>query len=140
MNKQIIIQLILVLLTLNATSQTVSTSKDSTTLPNEQLKKAINIIEVAKVQKKELYVVKEKVLQMDSLIATKDSLIFQLKKKSSYQDSVIKGYVSVVGNFKKSLENANEAFEIQKGVLKEEKKKKWIALILGVALGKFLIK
>lgn len=130
----------MVLLTLNATSQTVSTSKDSTTLPNEQLKKAINIIEVAKVQKKELYVVKEKVLQMDSLIATKDSLIFQLKKKSSYQDSVIKGYVSVVGNFKKSLENANEAFEIQKGVLKEEKKKKWIALILGVALGKFLIK
>ena len=130
----------MVLLTLNATSQTVSTSKDSTTLPNEQLKKAINIIEVAKVQKRELYVIKQKVLQMDSLIVTKDSLIFQLKKKSSYQDSVISGYVSVVGNYKKSLENANEAFELQKSVLKEEKKKKWIALILGVALGKYLIK
>jgi len=119
-------------------SQTASTSDSLTTIPTAQLKKAINIIENAKVMKLELGITKHKILVMDSLLITKDKKIVEYKIKDSLNTNIIGSYKEIVSNMNKNLANADLSFALVNLKLGREKMKKWGTLILGVGVG-FLI-
>ena len=119
-------------------SQTVSTSDSLTTIPTSQLKKAINIIENAKVMKEELKITNHKILVMDSLLITKDKKIIEYKVKDSLNNNVIGSYKDIVSNLNKSLANSDLSYALVNIKLGREKTKKWATLLLGVGLG-FLI-
>jgi hypothetical protein len=125
-------------LTYNGISQIVST--DSTSIPNTQLKKAINIIELGKVYKEELNVSVIKIGKLEGLINTKDEIIDEQKKNNQYKDSVIVAYKSIVQNMNKSLSNAEVSFSLQTKKLKKERLKKWGTLFVGVATGYLIFK
>jgi hypothetical protein len=119
-------------------SQTVSTSDSLTTIPTSQLKKAINIIENAKVMKEELKITNHKILVMDSLLITKDKKIIEYKVKDSLNNNVIGSYKDIVSNLNKSLSNSDLSYALVNIKLGREKTKKWATLLLGVGVG-FLI-
>lgn len=119
-------------------SQTVSTSDSLTTIPTSQLKKAINIIENAKVMKEELKITNHKILVMDSLLITKDKKIIEYKVKDSLNNNVIGSYKEIVSNLNKSLVNSDLSYALVNIKLGREKTKKWATLLLGVGVG-FLI-
>jgi hypothetical protein len=119
-------------------SQTASTSDSLTTIPTAQLKKAINIIESAKVMKLELGITKNKILVMDSLLITKDKKVQEYKIKDSLNTLVIGSYKDIVSNMNKSLANADLSYTLVNLKLGKEKMKKWATLVLGVGVG-FLI-
>lgn len=125
-------------MTYNGISQIVST--DSTSIPNTQLKKAINIIELGKVYKEELNVSVIKIGKLEGLINTKDEIIDEQKKNNQYKDSVIVAYKSIVQNMNKSLSNAEVSFSLQTKKLKKERLKKWGTLFVGVATGYLIFK
>lgn len=116
-------------------SQTASTSDSLTTIPTAQLKKAINIIENAKVMKEELGLTKHKILFMDSLLITKDKKIIEYKVKDSLNTNIIGSYKEVVKNLNKSLLNSDLQYSLVSMKLAGEKRKKWLSLILGVGVG-----
>jgi len=124
--------LILILLTYRGISQTAS---NNTCIPNEQLKKAINLIEQGKVCKDEVQLLKSKIVQLDSSITNKNKLIAEYQKNLGYQDTIISGYAGVVKNLQKSIANGVQTFALQKEKLKKERYKKWAALTIGVAFG-----
>jgi hypothetical protein len=119
-------------------SQTASTSDSLTTIPTAQLKKAINIIENAKVMKEELKITNHKILVMDSLLITKDKKIVEYKAKDTLNDMVIKNYKDVVLNLSKNVLNLELSNGLINMKLSGEKRKKWATLVLGVGVG-FLI-
>ena len=119
-------------------SQTASTSDSLTTIPTAQLKKAINIIENAKVMKEELKITSHKILVMDSLLITKDKKIVEYKAKDTLNDMVIKNYKDVVLNLSKNVLNLELSNGLINMKLSGEKRKKWATLLLGVGVG-FLI-
>jgi hypothetical protein len=119
-------------------SQTASTSDSLTTIPTAQLKKAINIIENAKVMKEELKITNHKILVMDSLLITKDKKIIEYKVKDSLNDMVLKNYKDVVLNLSKNVLNLELSNGLINMKLAGEKRKKWATLVLGVGVG-FLI-
>jgi hypothetical protein len=119
-------------------SQTASTSDSLTTIPTAQLKKAINIIENAKVMKEELKITNHKILVMDSLLITKDKKIVEYKVKDSLNDMVLKNYKDVVLNLSKNVLNLELSNGLINMKLSGEKRKKWATLLLGVGVG-FLI-
>jgi hypothetical protein len=119
-------------------SQTASTSDSLTTIPTAQLKKAINIIENAKVMKEELGITKHKILVMDSLLITKDKKIVEYKVKDSLNNNIIGSYKEIVLNLNKSLLNSDLSYGLINMKLAGEKRKKWATLVLGVGVG-FLI-
>ena len=119
-------------------SQTASTSDSLTTIPTAQLKKAINIIESAKVMKLELGITKNKILVMDSLLITKDNKIVEYKIKDSVNTKIIGSYKEIVSNLNKNLANADLSYALVNLKLGREKMKKWATLAIGVGVG-FLI-
>jgi hypothetical protein len=102
------------------------------------LKKAINIIESAKVMKLELGITKNKILVMDSLLITKDKKVEEYKIKDSLNTLVIGSYKDIVSNMNKSLANSDLSYTLVNLKLGKEKMKKWATLVLGVGVG-FLI-
>ena len=121
-------------------SQTVLTSdKDSITcIPTIQLKKAINIIEQAKVMKEELYFKNHKIFSMDSLLRIKDQKVSEYQRKDSTNARIILAYKDIVSNLNKTVANGDLAYAGINMKLAKEKTKKWATLLLGVGVG-FLI-
>ena len=121
-------------------SQTVLTSdKDSITcIPTIQLKKAINIIEQAKVMKEELYFKNHKIFSMDSLLRIKDQKVSEYQRKDSTNARIILAYKDIVSNLNKTVANGDLAYAGLNMKLAKEKTKKWATLVLGVGVG-FLI-
>ena len=138
MKKHLIILLISVLMMSKGISQTASTSDSLTTIPTAQLKKAINIIENAKVMKEELSITKHKILVMDSLLITKDNKIVEYKTKDTLNNKIIGSYKEIVLNLNKNLLNSELSYGLINMKLSGEKRKKWATLVLGVGVG-FLI-
>ena len=121
-------------MTYKGISQTAS-SDSVTCIPNAQLKRAINLIELGKVHKEELDASVLKISKLEGLLITKDGVISELKKKDTYNDSLILAYKGIVSNLNKSLSNAELSFSLQNKKLRKEKFKKWGTLVLGVATG-----
>jgi len=107
-------------------------------LPNYQLKKAINIIEKAKVTEHELELTKNKVLHLDSLFSIKNSIIGEYVKKDQRNDSLINAYKSVAANYKKIVANSEMSYAFQTLKLNKERLKKWGTLAIGISIG-FLV-
>lgn len=116
----------------NGISQTVS---DSTKIPDYQLKRAINVIEVGKVAKKELTAYQVKSAFQDSLLTVKDSTINELKKKDSVNRVKDKVYLDIIGNYKKTVSNQEMIYALQGMKISRLQTKKWVLLVLGVASG-----
>lgn len=119
-------------------SQTVLTSDSITCIPTIQLKKAINIIEQAKVMKEELYLKDHKLFSMDSLLRIKDSKVSEYQRKDSTNARIILAYKDIVSNLNKTVANGDLAYAGINMKLTKEKTKKWATLLLGVGVG-FLI-
>jgi hypothetical protein len=126
-------------LTYNGISQ-IASNDSVTCIPNKQLKKAINLIELGKVYKEELNANSIKIYKLEGLVNTKDSIIHQYKIKNQYNDSIIVAYKGVVENMNKNLSNAEISFSLQKKKLRKERFKKWGTLFIGVATGYLIFK
>ena len=129
--------MVLVLMKYAGISQTASDSS-STSIPNNQLRKAINVIEYGKVVSKELSLANQKTALQDSLLKSKDSTIVEFKKKDSTSQLMINAYKEANKNL--SMVNVNQElkFASVSSKLSAEKPKKWVFLGIGLLFG-FLI-
>lgn len=115
------------------------TSNDSVTcIPNSQLKKAINLIELGKVTKQELEITTKKVQTLEEFLNHKDKIINEFKKKDSLSQTAISSYEQAVINFQSQLKNAETINKLQKKIINKQKFRKILALGLGFGAG-FLI-
>ena len=108
---------------------------DSIKIPSVHLKKAINIIENGKVIKQELALTQSKSKTQDSLLATKDIIINAYAKKDSIYNKSIESYKIAAINFQEIIKNQEQVFDIQQGLLRKEKRKKFIYLPIGILIG-----
>jgi len=108
---------------------------DSIKIPSVHLKKAINIIENGKVIKQELALTQSKSKTQDSFLATKDIIINAYAKKDSIYNKSIEAYKAAAINFQEIIKNQEQAFDIQQGLLRKEKRKKFIYLPIGILIG-----
>jgi hypothetical protein len=123
------------------TSQGISQTSDSVTcIPNVQLRKAINLIENAKVVKEEL----EDTKQLNSLllkrIELKDSIILKYGIKEINWKRIDSNYQSQIANDKEYQQNTQKIFEIQRSQIRRQKWSKWAMLAAGVGAGYLISK
>ena len=138
MKKLILILTILVLNNLEGTSQIVSDS--TTAIPNSQLRKAINIIEKGKLVQAELELTKEKVIILEAMIDTKDTIIYNYSLKDVEWNKFYKNYQTESNNNKQYQANTQRIFEKQELTIKRSKKSKYLFLAIGLGLGLYLHK
>ena len=121
---------------LKGISQTASTS-DSTfvSIPANQLKKAINIIEKSKVTQKELDFTKEKVVNLDKIIIGKDYVIKEHETKEGVFKNIIGDLNKTIKNLDEVTINLEKKSSIQQREIRKQKWKKWGTLLAGVGVG-----
>ncbi len=132
MKKQTVTLIATLLIALPGISQT---SSDTTCLPNDQLKKAINRIEVCKVIESELNESKNLIVLQSERLKNKDSVIAKQKEQSE-------SLKALVGNLEQNRDNLQGIIKIQKEQLiirdkmrKRQSRTKYLTAALGVALG-----
>ena len=134
MKKLIIIQIVLILFSLKAISQT---SNDDTTIciPKVDIQKAINIIETGKIANQELQITKLKVSQLENVIINKDSVIAKLNQNIVDYKAIMQKQTTIEHNNNIIITNQIKLQEITAKQLKKQKLKKWVTLALGVTVG-----
>ena len=138
MKKLVIILTILVLNNLKATSQTAYDS--TTSIPNTQLRKAINLIEKGKLVQSELDLTKQQVYFLEKRIEKKDSIIFNYGLKDIEWNKFYKNYTIQQKNNQEYQTNTQSIFERQDLLVKRNKRSKWLFLALGLGAGIMLHK
>jgi hypothetical protein len=138
MKKLILILTILVLAKSQAISQTAYDSV--TSIPNYQLKKAINLIEKGKVTQKELDFTKEKVITLESRIKFKDSVINKYVEKEVVWNKMDKNYKEQIRNYNEFTQNCNRIYAEQRLLINRGKWEKWLFLAVGIGGGILLHK
>jgi hypothetical protein len=138
MKKLVIILTILVLNNLKATSQTAYDS--TTSIPNTQLRKAINLIEKGKLVQSELDLTKQQVSFLEKRIEKKDSIIFNYGLKDIEWNKFYKNYTIQQKNNQEYQTNTQSIFERQDLLVKRNKRSKWLFLALGLGAGIMLHK
>jgi hypothetical protein len=121
-------------MTLRGISQTPY-QDSSTTIPNYQLKKAINLIENGKVVKHELNLSKQTIELLQNRISKKDSVINQYMLKELVWRSIEQDHKKEKLNNYMYMENSQKIFEKQRFLLNSNKFQKWAFLALGIGLG-----
>lgn len=134
MKKLIIIQIVLILFSLKAISQT---SNDDTTIciPKVDIQKAINIIETGKIANQELQITKLKVSQLENVIINKDSVIAKLNQNIVDYKAIMQKQTTIEHNNNIIITNQIKLQEITTKQLNKQKLKKWVTLALGVTVG-----
>ncbi len=124
------------------TSEGISQNlNDSVTcIPNEQLRKAINLIEQGKITKEELDSTKQLVLFLNKRINTKDSILIRYGQKDQYWKKIDGVNKEKIGNLNQVISNQNKVIEIKDYTIRKQKKIGIMKLLLGVALGFFIAK
>jgi hypothetical protein len=124
------------------TSEGISQNlNDSVTcIPNEQLRKAINLIEQGKITKEELDSTKQLVLYLNKRINTKDSILIRYGQKDQYWKKIDGVNKEKIGNLNQVISNQNKVIEIKDYTIRKQKKIGIMKLLLGVALGFFIAK
>ena len=135
MKRRIIIVSILLVTVFEATSQT---SKDTTCLPNEQLKKAVDRIELCKVMEKEIALSKELISNQIKLLSNKDSIIATQKTENTQYKDVILNYKKTEEGLLGIIDSQKKQIKTREKIYRRQKKTKYITAIIGFALG-FLI-
>lgn len=128
----------LVLMTSKGISQNLNDSV--TCIPNEQLRKAINLIEQGKITKEELDSTKQLVLYLNKRIDTKDSILIRYGQKDQYWKKIDGVNKEKIGNLNQVISNQNKVIEIKDSTIRKQKKIGIMKLLLGVALGFFIAK
>ncbi len=128
----------LVLMTSEGISQNLNDSV--TCIPNEQLRKAINLIEQGKITKEELDSTKQLVLYLNKRIDTKDSILIRYGQKDQYWKKIDGVNKEKIGNLNQVISNQNKVIEIKDYTIRKQKKIGIMKLLLGVALGFFIAK
>lgn len=115
--------------------------KDSTTtIPNTQLRKAINTIEKGKVVEEELKDTKELVRFLNHRIEIKDSIILKYATKDIYWRNIDSNNKILITNYKKVIDNTNKMYDIQTKNFKKQKRLGLVKFGLGVLVGLLYIK
>lgn len=135
MKKLLIALPILLLIALEGISQT---SKDTVHLPIEQVKKAISIIEVGKVQQEELILTKKALQIAENRLILKDSVIYYNSLKDKMYLSIIEGYKKNLSNSNQIVSNLEHNLKIEERQTRIQKSLKWVFVAVGFA-GGFLI-
>ena len=135
MKQQITILLITLLTASAATSQS---TKDTTCLPNEQLKKVVNKLEYCKVLEQEIGASRELIIGQKEQLANKDSIIAVQLIKVSTLDKIISNATAVESNLKEIVENQKKQIRIKEKLIKKEKRTKFVTAAIGLIIG-FLI-
>ena len=118
------------------TSQGISQTSDSVTcIPNVQLRKAINLIENAKVIQEELELTKQRDSFLERRIILKDSIILKYGIKEINWKRMDASYQKQIANDKAYQENTQKIFEIQRKQIRRQKWSKWAMLAAGVGAG-----
>jgi|JI6StandDraft_1071083.scaffolds.fasta_scaffold280000_2 hypothetical protein len=137
MKKLLVVLPILLLIVLEGTSQT---SKDTVHLPIEQVKKAISIIEVSKVQQEELVLTKKALQVAENRLVLKDSVIYYNSLKDKMYLSIIDGYKKNLSNSDQIISNLEHNIKVEQRNTRVQKVYKWIALAGGLTAGFFISK
>lgn len=135
MKKLLIALPILLLIALEGISQT---SKDTVHLPIEQVKKAISIIEVGKVQQEELILTKKALQIAENRLILKDSVIYYNSLKDKMYLSIIEGYKKNLSNSNQIVSNLEHNLKVEERQTRIQKSLKWVFVAVGFA-GGFLI-
>jgi hypothetical protein len=122
----------MVLTTLNGISQT---SDSVTCLPNSQLRKAISLIEKGKVTEKELELTKEKMGLLESRLLNKDSLINRYTHIENDYKVIVKNQDKIIEDNKLQSSNYEKIISLKTKQVRNQVKKKWIGIAVGVVVG-----
>jgi hypothetical protein len=118
------------------TSQGISQTSDSVTcIPNVQLRKAINLIENAKVIQEELELTKQRDSFLERRIILKDSIILKYGIKEINWKRMDASYQKQIENDKQYQANTQKIFEQQRKQIRKQKWSKWAMLVAGVGAG-----
>jgi hypothetical protein len=117
-------------------SQGISQTSDSVTcIPNVQLRKAINLIENAKVIQEELELTKQRDSFLERRIILKDSIILKYGIKEINWKRMDASYQKQIENDKQYQANTQRIFEQQRKQIRRQKWSKWAMLVAGVGAG-----
>ena len=138
MKKHLIILAITMAIALDSISQT--SKNDTICLPINELKIAINKIEVCEIVKQELEITKGLLDFKTKQIYNYDSMIIVLKKREVTYNNYIESYKKIVTNYQKNILNCSAKVEYQKDVIRKKNKHKFIFTIIGFLLGVLIVK
>lgn len=134
------LKLTLLTILLTASAAISQTSSDTTCLPNEQLKKAINRIETCKVIEEELVSTKTLLTNSEKRVLNRDSAIAVYKQSELTYKNLVLNYEQNLSNDKKIIGNLEKTITLQKRIARKQKLSKWIVGGLGIAIGYFISK
>ncbi len=120
-------------------SQTLNQS-DTVCLPVNQLKIAINKIEVCEVIKIELAQTKYLIDLKNTQIYNQDSIINLYKKKNTKNLQLIENLKIINSNYQKNIFNCSAKVEYQEKIIKRKNNFKYVFGIVGIILGIFISK
>jgi hypothetical protein len=126
------------LIALGSISQT--TKNDTICLPINELKIAINKIEVCEIIKQELQTTKNLLDYKEQQIINYDSIIIIYKKREQTNINYIDSYKKIVANYQKNIINSSAKIEYQNKVIRKKNKHKFIFTIIGFLLGVLIVK
>ena len=123
---------------LDSISQT--SKNDTICLPINELKIAINKIEVCEIVKQELEITKGLLDLKTKQIYNYDSMIIVSKKREVTYNNYIESYKKIVTNYQKNILNCSAKVEYQQKIIKRKNKHKFIFTIIGFLLGVLIVK
>lgn len=138
MKKLLITLIILILWISKGISQ--NSSDSITYIPNNQLRKAINLIENGKVVKQELDLYKERYTILEYRVSVKDSTISQYLLKESLWDKKDANYKKQIINYEEYANNSQRIYEQQRKEIRGQKLKKWAGILCGIGIGYVIAK
>lgn len=123
---------------LGSISQTLNDSMIC--IPNSQLKKAIVLIEKAKVVEKELSITKDKIDVFQNTIKVKDSVIKIFQDKEIAYKNILQNQTNIISSSNQIITNLEKNLELKAKLVRRQKNKKWVVGILGIGIGMLLTK
>jgi hypothetical protein len=137
MKKLVTILTIIIITKFQATSQTLDSLIG---IPASKLRIAINLIEKGKVTQEELDLTKEKVKTLEQRVVYKDSMIYRYGQKDIYWNKLDSNHNIQINNLKQVVDNDMNIFHIQANRIRNQKRQKWLYLLLGATSTYFITK
>ena len=133
MKKLVITLIALALMTSKGISQ--NSSDSVTSIPNYQLRKAINLIEKGKVAQEELDSTKQLVVYLNNRIEKKDSILMLYGQRDLNWKKIDGVNKEKIGNLNQVITNSNKIIDIQAKSIRRGKFGKIALLALGFGAG-----
>ena len=124
-------------MTFQGTSQTLDSA---TSIPNQQLRKAINLIEKGKITQQELDTTKKLVSVLNERITVKDSIIYQYKQKDTLWQKIDSVNNNKILNLKTIINNDNQIISIQNKTIRRQKLFTYLKIAAASVIGYYIHK